>query len=187
MKDKMMSAMIKLAMCPGTYNADAPAEVCALCTHCGKGECEEALKQEAAQLLQEYTAIAADASKKPYDLELRVTDVIHEIGVPAHIKGYQYLRSAIIRVVNDRELSEAITKALYPSIAKEFKTAPSRVERAIRHAIEVAWDRGDIDTLQRWFGYTISNLKGKPTNSEFIALVSDRIRLEMKREVPQNG
>lgn len=113
-------------------------------------------------------------------LESIVTDVIHEIGVPAHIKGYQYLREAIIIAVNDMDVINAITKVLYPQVAKTFGTTPSRVERAIRHAIEVAWDRGDLDTLQRFFGYTVSNTKGKPTNSEFIALIADRLQLQLK-------
>ena len=105
---------------------------------------------------------------------------IHEIGVPAHIKGYQYLREAIIIAVNDMDVINAITKVLYPQVAKRFDTTPSRVERAIRHAIEVAWDRGDLDTLQRFFGYTVSNTKGKPTNSEFIALIADKLQLQLK-------
>ena len=114
------------------------------------------------------------------DIETMVTNVIHEIGVPAHIKGYQYLREAIIIAVGDMEVINAITKVLYPKVAKTFATTPSRVERAIRHAIEVAWDRGDLDTLQRFFGYTVSNTKGKPTNSEFIALIADRLQLQLR-------
>ena len=113
-------------------------------------------------------------------IESLVTSIIHEIGVPAHIKGYQYLREAIIIAVNDMDVINAITKVLYPQVAKTFQTTPSRVERAIRHAIEVAWDRGDLDTLQRFFGYTVSNTKGKPTNSEFIALIADKLQLQLK-------
>lgn len=113
-------------------------------------------------------------------LEVRVTEVIHQIGVPAHIKGYQYLRDAIIMAVDDMESVGAITKILYPSIAKQYHTTSSRVERAIRHAIEVAWDRGDLETLQRYFGYTVSNSKGKPTNSEFISMIADSLRLQIK-------
>ena len=113
-------------------------------------------------------------------IETLVTGIIHEIGVPAHIKGYQYLREAIIIAVNDMDVINAITKVLYPQVAKAFQTTPSRVERAIRHAIEVAWDRGDLDTLQRFFGYTVSNTKGKPTNSEFIALIADKLQLQLK-------
>ncbi|MDO5546029.1 MAG: sporulation transcription factor Spo0A [Eubacteriales bacterium] len=113
-------------------------------------------------------------------IETLVTNIIHEIGVPAHIKGYQYLREAIIIAVNDMDVINAITKVLYPQVAKNFGTTPSRVERAIRHAIEVAWDRGDLDTLQKFFGYTVSNTKGKPTNSEFIALIADKLQLQLK-------
>ncbi len=113
-------------------------------------------------------------------IESMVTGIIHEIGVPAHIKGYQYLREAIIIAVGDMDVINAITKVLYPQVAKTFGTTPSRVERAIRHAIEVAWDRGDLDTLQRFFGYTVSNTKGKPTNSEFIALIADKLQLQLK-------
>ena len=116
----------------------------------------------------------------PVDIETMVTNIIHEIGVPAHIKGYQYLREAIMLAVEDMDVINAITKVLYPQVAKTFGTTPSRVERAIRHAIEVAWDRGDLDTLQRFFGYTVSNTKGKPTNSEFIALIADKLQLQLK-------
>ncbi len=113
-------------------------------------------------------------------IETMVTGIIHEIGVPAHIKGYQYLREAIIIAVNDMDVINAITKVLYPQVAKTYGTTPSRVERAIRHAIEVAWDRGDLDTLQKFFGYTVSNTKGKPTNSEFIALIADKLQLQLR-------
>ena len=115
-----------------------------------------------------------------HDLEQDVTDMIHEIGVPAHIKGYQYLREAIIMSVEDASMISSITKILYPTIAKRFQTTPSRVERAIRHAIEVAWSRGRTETLDSLFGYTIDTGKGKPTNSEFIALIADRIRLSYR-------
>ena len=117
----------------------------------------------------------------PQNLETDVTNIIHEIGVPAHIKGYQYLRDAIIMSVDNREVINSITKVLYPTIAKMNKTTPSRVERAIRHAIEVAWSRGKMDTIDDLFGYTINTGKGKPTNSEFIALISDKIRLDYKK------
>lgn len=113
-------------------------------------------------------------------LENRVTDMLHEIGIPAHIKGYHYLRDAIIMAVDDMDVLNAITKVLYPTVAKKYQTTSSRVERAIRHAIEVAWNRGKLDTLDRLFGYTVSNGKGKPTNSEFIALIADTIQLEYK-------
>ena len=114
------------------------------------------------------------------DVELMVTEMIHQIGVPAHIKGYHYLREAILLSVEDPEIMNAVTKVLYPTVAKKFGTTPSRVERAIRHAIEVAWDRGDVDTLNAYFGYTIHNSRGKPTNSEFIAMLSDKLRLTLK-------
>lgn len=123
---------------------------------------------------------AMTAAAKEQTLEAEVTDIIHEIGVPAHIKGYQYLRDAIIMSVNDTEMLGSITKILYPTIAKMHQTTPSRVERAIRHAIEVAWSRGKMDTIDALFGYTIHNGKGKPTNSEFVALIADKIRLEHK-------
>ena len=129
-------------------------------------------------------------TKKPQperNLETDVTNIIHEIGVPAHIKGYQYLRDAIILSVNDMEMLNSITKVLYPTIAKRHQTTPSRVERAIRHAIEVAWSRGKMDTIDALFGYTVSTGKGKPTNSEFIALIADKIRLEYKNHSFQQG
>ena len=113
-------------------------------------------------------------------LEVKITNIIHEIGVPAHIKGYLYLREAITMVVGDMELLSAVTKELYPNIAKTFNTTPSRVERAIRHAIEVAWSRGKVDTINNLFGYTVHTQKGKPTNSEFVAMVADKLRLEAK-------
>ena len=121
--------------------------------------------------------VTEDASQS---LEREVTAVIHEVGVPAHIKGYQYVREAIVIAVQDMDVINAVTKVLYPEVARRYSTTPSRVERAVRHAIEVAWDRGDLETLQRYFGYTVSNTKGKPTNSEFIAMIADRIRLQRK-------
>ena len=132
-------------------------------------------------LLEHITGAAAppDEQSTP-QLEGMVTAIIHEIGVPAHIKGYQYLREAIILTVENMDVINAVTKVLYPEVAKRFGTTPSRVERAIRHAIEVAWDRGDIETLQKYFGYTVNSAKGKPTNSEFIAMIADRIRLQRK-------
>lgn len=114
------------------------------------------------------------------DLEVVVSRIMHQIGVPAHIRGYQYLRHAIILSVTDSEMISSVTKILYPTVAKTFKTTPSRVERAIRHAIEVAWDRGDVDVLSSYFGYTIQNDRGKPTNSEFIAMISDNLKLQMR-------
>lgn len=121
-----------------------------------------------------------EIKREERDLERDVTDMIHEIGVPAHIKGYQYLREAIMMSVEDIDMLNSITKVLYPTIAKRFQTTPSRVERAIRHAIEVAWNRGKMETLDSLFGYTINTGKGKPTNSEFIALIADKIRLQYR-------
>ena len=118
---------------------------------------------------------------KRASLELAVTNIIHEVGVPAHIKGYHYVREAIMMAVEDMEVINAITKVLYPAVAKKFGTTSSRVERAIRHAIETAWNRGDIDTLNSFFGYTVSNSKGKPTNSEFIAMIADKLHLQYKQ------
>ena len=114
------------------------------------------------------------------DMESQVTKIIHQIGVPAHIKGYQYLRTAILMTIEDNDVINSVTKILYPAVAKKYQTTTSRVERAIRHAIEVAWDRGDVDTLNSYFGYTIQNSRGKPTNSEFIAMIADNMRLKYK-------
>lgn len=114
------------------------------------------------------------------DMEAQVTKIIHQIGVPAHIKGYQYLRTAILMTIEDNDIINSVTKVLYPTVAKKYGTTTSRVERAIRHAIEVAWDRGDIDTLNSYFGYTIQNSRGKPTNSEFIAMIADNLRLKYR-------
>lgn len=129
---------------------------------------------------QQYVEIPMDGTKNQENLEALVTNIIHEVGVPAHIKGYQYLREAIIMVVNDIDVINQITKSLYPKIAYKFNTTPSRVERAIRHAIEVAWGRGQQEAVESIFGYTISAAKGKPTNSEFIAMIADKLRLELK-------
>lgn len=130
-----------------------------------------------------YEKLGKREEKTIKHLETDVTNIIHEIGVPAHIKGYQYLREAIMMSVDDIEMLNSITKILYPTIAKKYQTTPSRVERAIRHAIEVAWSRGKMDTIDELFGYTISTGKGKPTNSEFIALIADKIRLDYKHSV----
>lgn len=127
-----------------------------------------------------YIEISPEKKKDQENLEALVTNVIHEVGVPAHIKGYQYLREAIMMVVNNIDIINQITKQLYPDIANKYHTTPSRVERAIRHAIEVAWTRGQTETVESIFGYTISAAKGKPTNSEFIAMIADKLRLELK-------
>lgn len=120
--------------------------------------------------------------KNSWDLECEVSEILHTMGVPAHIKGYSLLRQAIIMVINEPEVITLVTKRLYPELAAMNKTTASRVERAIRHAIEVAWDRGNVEVMNDYFGYTISNMRGKPTNSEFVAMISDRMRLEMKKK-----
>ncbi len=140
--------------------------------------CEPETLFERLRLLLEHGIVRERQTGAVHSLERRVTAVLHEIGVPAHIKGYQYLREAILYTVQDMEAINAVTKILYPTVAKTFGTTASRVERAIRHAIEVAWDRGDLETLQNYFGYTVSNAKGKPTNSEFIAMIADKMILE---------
>lgn len=140
------------------------------------------------QLVKGQQTIHATATKTnsqrsaAFDLELTVTDIIHQIGIPAHIKGYCYLRDAIMLSVNDRQMINSVTKLLYPTVAKNNKTTSSRVERAIRHAIEVAWDRGDVEILDSYFGYTIQNNRGKPTNSEFIAMIADKLRLAQRMQ-----
>ena len=139
----------------------------------------QAVSERVEEIVQAEKAAKASGAQEA-SLETMVNSIIHEIGVPAHIKGYQYLREAIMIAVNDMDVINAITKVLYPQVAKTFSTTPSRVERAIRHAIEVAWDRGDLETLQRFFGYTVSNTKGKPTNSEFIALIADKLQLQRR-------
>lgn len=174
MKDKRMEALIKLALCPGSPEESEP---CSQCTFRGNPEgCVKSLKGYCISLLSE--SEKPDENRKKGDLTRRVTEVLHNLGVPAHIKGYNYLREAIICAVHDKTIIDGITKILYPQVAKTFNTTSSRVERAIRHAVEVAWDRGDMEVVQQHFGYTISPLKGKPTNSEFIALIADTIRLE---------
>ena len=131
-----------------------------------------------------YPQTVPQKEKPVRDLEKDVTDMIHELGVPAHIKGYQYLREAIMMAVEDIDMLGSITKILYPTIAKKYQTTASRVERAIRHAIEVAWSRGKMETLDALFGYTINTGKGKPTNSEFIALIADKLQLQLKSMEP---
>ena len=137
--------------------------------------------QRLRQMATHMTTLAESYSlSSTRSLEAMVTSIIHDIGVPAHIKGYQYLREAIMMTVADMDVINAVTKILYPEVAKKFGTTASRVERAIRHAIEVAWDRGDLETLQKYFGYTVNSTKGKPTNSEFIAMIADRLQLQRR-------
>ena len=142
----------------------------------------ERIRQLCGQTFSDTPSEPVRPTVREQSLESTVTGIIHEIGVPAHIKGYQYLREAIIIAVEDMDVINAVTKVLYPEVAKRFSTTASRVERAIRHAIEVAWDRGDLETLQKYFGYTVSNAKGKPTNSEFIAMIADRLPLQRKEK-----
>lgn len=126
------------------------------------------------------SSAATRSTRSSESLEVVITDIIHQIGIPAHIKGYHYLREAITLSVNDAEMLECVTKQLYPTVAKRFSTTASRVERAIRHAIEIAWDRGDLEVINQLFGYTVNSGKGKPTNSEFIALITDKLRLRYR-------
>ena len=151
-----------------------PYNIQSLCDHM-----ESLLKNRADSGNAVAAVVPAEDNRTP-DLETNVTKIIHQIGVPAHIKGYQYLRTSILLTVRDSDIINSVTKVLYPSVAKKYQTTTSRVERAIRHAIEVAWDRGDVDTLNSYFGYTIQNNRGKPTNSEFIAMIADNLRLKYK-------
>lgn len=144
------------------------------------GRIRELCNKKSNFALSSKTAVAAGNLSRNQSLEVKITNIIHEIGVPAHVKGYFYLREAISLVVNNMDLLGAVTKELYPTIARKYNTTPSRVERAIRHAIEIAWNRGCIETINELFGYTIHSQKGKPTNSEFIALISDKLRMELK-------
>ena len=157
---------------------DAGADICLLKPYNIESLCRHILSLAATRngCAEENSELA----ERSPDMETQITKIIHQIGVPAHIKGYQYLRTAILLTVNDGEIINSVTKILYPTIAKQYQTTTSRVERAIRHAIEVAWDRGDIDTLNSYFGYTIQTNRGKPTNSEFIAMISDNLRLKYK-------
>ncbi len=143
----------------------------------------ESLAHHIENLIPTTFAFATNEDYSENDIEAQVTKIIHQIGVPAHIKGYQYLRTAIILTVNDSDIINSVTKILYPTVAKKYQTTTSRVERAIRHAIEVAWDRGDVEVLNSYFGYTIQNNRGKPTNSEFIAMIADNLRLKYRMYV----
>ena len=158
----------------------AGAELCLLKPYDTGSICDhisEIMKNRRARLAHAQTTLVDERTP---DIETQVTKIIHQIGVPAHIKGYQYLRTAMLLTVNDSDIINSVTKILYPTVAKKYQTTTSRVERAIRHAIEVAWDRGDVDTLNSYFGYTIQNNRGKPTNSEFIAMIADNLRLKYK-------
>ena len=160
--------------------AHAGADLCLLKPYNMESLCEHihALVRNRSEGVGRMGTVVQETSSP--DMESQVTKIIHQIGVPAHIKGYQYLRTAILMTVKDSDVINSVTKILYPSVAKKYQTTTSRVERAIRHAIEVAWDRGDVDTLNSYFGYTIQNNRGKPTNSEFIAMIADNLRLKYK-------
>ncbi len=160
--------------------AHAGADLCLLKPYNMESLCEHILSLAKNRQSPEKLTGSEGKDEKGGDIETQVTRIIHQIGVPAHIKGYQYLRTAILLTVRDSEMINSVTKVLYPSVAKKYQTTTSRVERAIRHAIEVAWDRGDVDTLNSYFGYTIQNNRGKPTNSEFIAMIADNLRLKYK-------
>lgn len=180
---ELKRAAIQLAVCPGICGADYMDEACKICQYKHEPECTELLKRELVHLLEQPQGLSPQKTKAALELKTRITDVMHMLGVPAHIQGYRYIREAITMLVNDMSMVNDITKVLYPKVAETFQTTPSRVERAMRHAIEVAWDRADLEVLQAWFGYTISITKGKPTNSEFIALVADKILIERAKEV----
>lgn len=164
-REVMMSGAAYFAICPFDA-ADLADRIIQLCSISG--------------MTAKVPAKSVSSQESEPSLEIQVTDILHQIGVPAHIKGYHYLRDSIIMAIETPDIINAVTKQLYPSVAKRYDTTASRVERAIRHAIEVAWDRGDVDILNSYFGYTIHNTRGKPTNSEFIAMISDRLRLHMK-------
>ena len=155
--------------------SEAGADICVL-----KPFDTSALVEHVESLLRVKSKSRDNPAALGADIEAQVTKIIHQIGVPAHIKGYQYLRTAILMTIEDTDIINSVTKILYPTVAKKYQTTTSRVERAIRHAIEVAWDRGDVDTLNSYFGYTIQNTRGKPTNSEFIAMIADNLRLKYK-------
>ena len=155
----------------------AGADLCLLKPYNIESLCDHIASLSASRMQSGESPSSAPKNDRTPDIETQVTKIIHQIGVPAHIKGYQYLRTAILLTVRDSDIINSVTKVLYPSVAKKYQTTTSRVERAIRHAIEVAWDRGDVDTLNSYFGYTVQNNRGKPTNSEFIAMIADNLRL----------
>ncbi len=159
--------------------SEAGAELCLLKPVNVNSLCEH-IRSIVNRRMSDLPVSAMQLEEKSADIETKVSQIIHQIGVPAHIKGYQYLRTAILLTIKDSDIINSVTKVLYPSVAKKYQTTTSRVERAIRHAIEVAWDRGDVDTLNSYFGYTIQNNRGKPTNSEFIAMIADNLRLKYK-------
>lgn len=178
-ENNVMKGIVKLALCPGDRSA---CKYCQVCSHAHYGNsCVEELRHDYSFVLELLSQDATSVGKADTNLDLaqHATNVLRELGVPAHIKGYSYLREALVTTVKDPTLTESITKVLYPAIAATFNTTPSRVERAIRHAIEVSWLRGSVEAQLRYFGYTVNAVTGKPTNSEFIATVADNLRLSL--------
>lgn len=173
--DKITNLLVHLAVCPGDYHLTC--EICQDCPARSKNSCKQSLKEQAMQLYRdEYSDF-----KSTYNVESRIVEVLKDLGVPTHLRGYDYLRSAITMCVKDKTIQGSITGRLYPELAKRYDATPSRVERAIRHAIEVAWDRCDLDVLKQFFGNTISPTKFKTTNSEFISCVANRLRMEVQQ------
>lgn len=173
MRDQTLSALIKLALCPGDRS---DPEICSRCHYRGAPDCHKQLRRESLQISQKVLNLPEDTT-----LEMRITSLLHDMGIPSHIKGFRYVRFAILSTVQNPELIEDMLCGLYPLVAKEFNTTYSRAERAIRHALELAWERGDLSVLQKWFGWSVNSSRGRPTSSEFIALIADRLRLEMKK------
>lgn len=173
--DKMTNLLVHLTMCPGNYQSTC--EICQDCPSCKVQNCKRDLKKKVMQL---YRGESLDF-ESTYNLECRISEILKDLGVPAHLKGYNYLRSAIVVCVEDKSILDYITGRLYPKLAKYHDTTSPRIERAIRHAIEVAWNRGDLEVLKQYFGNTVSANKGKPTNSEFLACVATQLRLEVQR------
>lgn len=184
MKDKMMSTVLRMVCCPGKYDEQTPEAACVGCPCAGDDRCREKLKAASLKYLQRYElshqSHEVPATTQTNALQGRITQVLHELGMPAHLRGHDQVRVALELAVHNPNMIHAMTKELYPTVARAFNTTPSHVERAIRHAVEVAWDRGEIEVLQKYFGGTISLVKGKPTNSEFIALVADLLRMEVQ-------
>lgn len=175
----VINGLVKLAMCSGN-RAECPYSD--VCSHRGYDDCAKKLREDFGFVFDELKVSRAVTTSAPKNLTQQVTEILHELGVPAGIRGYRYLREAIILAVNDYAILDHVTKVFYVTIAKTFDTTPSRVERAIRHAIELAWERGDPDVLNKYFGYTVSVNKGKPTNSEFIAFIADKIIISRDNE-----
>ena len=174
--DKITRLLVHLAMCPGDYQNTC--EICRDCPARGEKNCKQNLKE---QVMKIYRVESAD-HESTYNLESRIVEVLKDLGVPTNLNGYDYLRSVIAMCVEDKTILESITGRLYPEIAERYDTTPSRVERAIRHAIEVAWDRGDLDVFKRYFGNTISSMRGKATNSEFISCIATNLRMEVQQD-----